>query len=460
MGVVELGRRSLTFALGGLAYKGVALLTLPVLARILTPAQLGLLDLAAVLATLVGLVAILGTDQGVAFLEPRSEHDAQVWSSALLLLTVLAGAGVAGAVLFGSDLAAFMTGDAGNGPLVVAAALYGWVVALTITALNAIRLHATPRTYAVASFVVVTAEMSAALFVAWRLESPVPVMVLAWAAAALVVSLPLLARYIPNLGTPRASTMHRLISFGVPLVPAAVAWLIGDAWIRGTVARSLELGALGEYGIASRITSVAVLAATGFAVAWQPYIFRSPAREMTRRTEGTIVAVIMGLGVIAAVLTLLSPEIVGVIAGDRYAGASSVVAPLAGGAIAFGTFSLLAGTTAASGVTRRVGLAAVIGMTVQMATVGLFVAGFGLVGAGLASVLGYVAAVGTLLPSHRSVLTGSAGRALAVAVISVVLVLVLADLSHVWPTWMRLVLALAAVTTTAVTLLVRRKGGW
>ena len=69
---LQLGRASVTYALGGLAYKGVALLSVPILARLLTPAQLGLLDLAVVLASVVALAVAIGMDQGIPFLEPRS----------------------------------------------------------------------------------------------------------------------------------------------------------------------------------------------------------------------------------------------------------------------------------------------------------------------------------------------------------------------------------------------------
>jgi hypothetical protein len=83
-----------------------------------------------------------------------------------------------------SALGALLTGDAANAPVVVAAALYGWVTALTATAMNAIRLHGTARAYAVASFMVVTVEMTAALTLAWVVDAPVALMVLGWAGGA------------------------------------------------------------------------------------------------------------------------------------------------------------------------------------------------------------------------------------------------------------------------------------
>lgn len=459
MGVVALGRRSLTYALGGLAYKGVALLALPILARILSPAQLGLLDLAAVLATMVGLVAVLGTDQGVAFVEPRSDLAAGVWSSALVIVSAIAGGLLLLAVLVGESLAALLTGNPENSSVIVAAAVYGWVFALTLTALNAIRLHGSPRTYAMASFAVISAEMAAALLIAWQVASPVGLMVLGWAAAALLVTIPLLVRFVPGFHRPRAATVRRLVSFGAPLVPAAVAWLIGDAWIRGVVARGLDLDALGEYGIASRIAGVALLAATGFAVAWQPYMFRSPSEEVRQRAASTLPSVILGLGLLAVGLALLAPEIVLVVAGDAYAGAVDVVAALSAGAVALGIFSLLAAVTAAEGGTPRVGFAALAGMAVQFVAAPLLVTNMGLSGAGIASLCGYALALALLATAHRELLRRGSPLIVAAATGLVAAGLIVAHLLQDWHVVIRIALLLAlAVGTVAAAAVARRSG--
>ena len=59
--LLGLARQSAVYALGGFAYKGLAILAVPLLARLLSPAELGLLDAAAITASLLGLVAGLGT---------------------------------------------------------------------------------------------------------------------------------------------------------------------------------------------------------------------------------------------------------------------------------------------------------------------------------------------------------------------------------------------------------------
>src|SRR5688572_29348756 len=249
IGMASLSRRSLVYSLGGLAYKGVALLTIPLLARLLSPAALGLLDFAAVLASLIGLIAVLGTDQAVAYHESRTESQAGLWGSAFAITATGAAVILIAASIFQTPLAQTLTGDPANASVVVAAAVYGGAIAPSALALNAVRLRGTPRAYAIASFLLITSEMAFALAIVWLVTEGVAVIVLAWAAGALVVLVPLLVRYLPAIARPRMATVRGLLTFGAPLAPVAIAWLVGDSWIRATLAREVELSALGEYGI-------------------------------------------------------------------------------------------------------------------------------------------------------------------------------------------------------------------
>lgn len=397
IGILSLGARSLTYALGGLAYKGVAIIAVPILARLLTPAELGVLDFAAVLATIVGLTAALGSDQAVAYLEPRSGADVGVWSSTLVLIGAITAAFVALALLAGEPVVTWLGTEQTSRAVILAAAAYGGVIALAATTLNAIRLHGSPRAYALASFAIVTVEMAAAITAAGLLNAPIAVMVAAWAVGALVVSVPLLVRYMPSLGAPRRSTIARIAAFGAPLVPAAVAWLVGDAWIRSVIARSLEPDALGQYGIAFRIASVAVLAVTGFGVAWQPYIFRTSGDQVHARAGNLLPVLVLGLGAGSALLTVLAPEIILLAGGDAYLEGRRAVAPLSAGAVMLGVFVLSAAVVAAGGSTRHVAIAALGGMGAQIVGATVLVSSAELFGAGVASLLGYLVAVGLLI---------------------------------------------------------------
>lgn len=425
----QLGRASLTYAFGGLAYKGVALLSVPILARLLSPAELGLLDLAAVVASIVGLTVAVGTDQSVAFHESRSPtlDRMDLWSSALLLVASGGVVAVALGVLLAQPAAALLTGRSGEGSLIIAASLYGAVMAISAFALVVIRLRSSLRTYAAASFLIVVAEMVAALSVAWLVADPVPMMVLAWAGGSAAISIPLLVRHLPRLHRPRASTVRRLVTYGGPLVPATVAWLIGDAWIRASLARAGDLAALGEYGIAYRIASVLGLLVTGLGVAWYPYISRSPHGYVRERSGQALVVGTGTLGAVAVAIAILSPEVIGVVAGEAYAGARHAVGPLLGAMVVLGVFTLARGVIGTSGSTLKIAMAAGLGLATQVVVAYPLVESMGVAGAGVASLLGYAAAATLALVSSGS-LTARSWVAFGSVALTVVVLLVGAQL--------------------------------
>lgn len=439
-----LGRASLTYALGGFAYKGVALLSVPILARLLSPAELGLLDFAAVLASLVGLTAAVGSEQAIAYLEPRAADVRRIWGSALGVVAMFATVLVILIAVAAGPLAAAVVGDRDQAPLVTASAGYGVVVALTVLALTAVRLHGSPRAYALASFAIVTAEMAAAVTVAAVAASPVVLMVVAWAAAATVIAIPVLVRFAPRPSAPDPATMRRLATYGLPLVPAAIAWLVGDAAIRGALARFAEPAALGEYGVASRLVSVLALAVTGFGVAWHPYIYRSPTLAVAERASHALPRIAFVLLVGAAGLTLLAPELIAIIAGDPYLAARTAIPPMAVGVMATGVVVLVGAVVGASGSTRRMAAAALLGAGTQLVVAPAAVGSMGLAGAAWTSLLGAAVAAAFLLAGMRSLWRNRAG------VIGLGVLLLAVLLLGVGTSAMGLPLALRVVAVTAL----------
>lgn len=410
-----LGRASLTYALGGIAYKGVALLAMPVLARLLMPAELGLLDLAAIVATLIGVVVSFGTDQSIAYWEQRSEAPANIWGAALALIGTGVVAGIALVLILRAPLAQWLTGSADAETAIAAAGVYGAVMAISALTLLTVRLRGVPRTYAVASFLIIGAEMSAALAVAWLVDDPVPWMVVAWSVGAAAVAIPFLVRHLPRVERPELTSIRRLARYGAPLIPITMAWLVGDLWIRGMLGRSSELALLGEYGIAYRIASGLGLLVTGLGVAWYPYLYRSSGDALGKALSLMPPAILTLTG-LAVVIVLLAPEIIAIVAGDAYSGARTVVAPLSAAMVTLGVFVLIAGMIGSRGTTALIGLAAIVGMLVQMAAATWLIPSGGLTAAGIASLLGYLAATFVGVVVVRNHLFGTAGLPVIAAI--------------------------------------------
>jgi O-antigen/teichoic acid export membrane protein len=441
-----LAGRTLTYALGGLAYKGIALVTVPILARLLAPDELGLLDAAAVMATIIAILAGMGTEQAVAWLQPRIEDEHQLWGAAVGVVAICALVLIAVVAFAREPIAALLTGNQDHSAVFVAAAAYGAVMAFTAIGLNAVRLRATPRHYAVASFLVVAGEMSVGLLIAWRLTTPVFAMLLGWAAASAMVTVAIFRLHVPRIARPSAAIVDRLVRFGAPLVPAAIAWVVGDVAIRSAIARGTDLGVLGQYGIAFRIATVLAILVTGFAVAWQPYLYRSTAAEVLPRARRAAPVLIAVLGAIAIGLTLLAQEIVELVAGTQYMGAVSAVPGLAGSMVALGLFQLTATLSGAKAGTRAVAVAALIGALVQVVAAFVLVARLGITGAALASLLGYLVAAASLTWATRLVSHVAGGSLFVAAAFIVAAGLGLAS----WLMWSPLGIRLGVAFITAI----------
>ena len=428
-------RSSVTYAAGSFAYKGIALVTAPVLARLLSPSELGLLDLAVVLASTVMIIAGLGLDQATARLQPIVKDDRRIWSGVIAASSIAIALTVVAFALASSALAYLFTGSSDRADLVTAASLYGGGMAVSTIGLNTVRLRGAASRYSVVAFAIVTAEASVAILWAALARQPVVPIVIVWAAIAVGSGCALLAWVGPRIVQPDRRVIGSLLRFGLPLVPATLAWVGGDLAIRATLARANDLTALGQYGIAARIVSLLSMGIVGFTLAWHPFLYRASAASaasMARRAAHQL-TLLLALG--AIVISLFAREVVIVVAGAPYLPAAMGVAPLSAAAVLFGLFSLLSAVAGRENRTMAVGLASLVGAGVQVVGA-LLLAGTGIVGAALASLVGTLVASLGLLLYLRLLLRGWPVSPWLPAV--VLPVLVAATLGQALPTMIRL----------------------
>ena len=379
---------SVQYALGGLAYKAVALLSVPILARLLVPADLGMLDLAVVVALVVAITGAVGLENALARLDAEEPANARLWGSAgLLLILGVAIVGGAGLTL-SAPLAALLLGSSTNAAVISAGVVYGCVLAFSTMGLNAVRLQQRPRRYAVYGFLIVAAEMATALALA-AAGASVPVIILGWAAASALGAAILIVREVPRMGRPSTALVRRLTLFGLPLVPAGLVWIVGDLGVRALIAHQEGLVALGLYGIAGRLTSVIQLMVVGFGLAWHPFLYRANGDQARRLGATASVGLIAGLGSLAMILTALSPEVVGIVAGPGYENAVMVVAGLSAAMVLFGVITAATAVLGVRYAVRSVALASAGGAVIQVLLAAIVVPPLGLAGAGVAVAVGY-----------------------------------------------------------------------
>ena len=399
-GLRDVLRYSLTYMTGSVAYKAVALLAIPVLARLLSPSELGLLDLAALISSIVSLTAGVGLDTAVARLQP-SEGAGRLWTTAAGTLFVAAAVSVVVGLGAAGFLAAWLMGSASHTGLVAAAVVYGVVLAGVGFALTFVRLTDRPGVYARYAFLLVLAQMGVGIAIASVVSQPITAMVWGWTAASLVgLGFLFWRERMPKGGFDRALAT-RLARFGAPLVPAAVVWILGDLGIRAVIANESTLEALGSYSVAARIVSVMGLFVAAFALAWHPYVFRLSRDRVAGETQRAMIQLIGGMGIIAILISSIAREGVLIVAGPAYGQAVGAVPAMAGSMVVLGVLTLLSGVIALERGTATVAVSSGLGALVQVAAAFLFVPSAGLAGGAVATAAGYTAATVVLLQSAR-----------------------------------------------------------
>jgi O-antigen/teichoic acid export membrane protein len=376
------------YVAGSLAYKLVAFLAVPVLARLLSPAELGLLDLTVVTAGMIAIIAGGGLDHAVARFEQQQHSAGRLWITALAAFATIGVLVGVLAILAAPAVMSWAAGAMDDPSLLSLATGYGISMAMMATAMNVVRLRAGAKRYAVIAFCLLTLEMATAIALAVA-GFTVQAILAGWIALSAFGSLAVAAVHLPRLSSLDPALYRRLIAFGLPLVPAAVAWHVGEVGIRASIAGTGDLAGLGAYGVAHRITSVLAIAVSGFALAWQPLVYRADGSQQriiaSRGVAMTVGAVAIG----ALVVSGVARELIVLIGGAGYLRGADVVALLGLAAVFSGAFSLL---TVLAGVENRtliVAASAGVGVLVQIVGAVALVPAGGLLGAAAASVAGY-----------------------------------------------------------------------
>jgi O-antigen/teichoic acid export membrane protein len=392
-----LARQTLAYGLSGLIVPLVGLITLPIFARVFTRSQYGILEL----ATTTGTVALTITDLGMmaatlrSFYDYRDDQEPERQNVALtgFLTTSTAALTAAGLmILFRNQLSKAIFGDPGLETVVV-------LTALGVPALNTWRyvsevMRIKRQAFYYLALSVIAATISTVLGVVgvlaldWRVKGVIVAGLIA-AVVSAVGGLVVIRRSLA--GRFSRGHLRRMLAFGLPLVPAALS-----AWALALVDRIIlahigTLSQVGQYAIANRLAMLLALGMTAFLFALTPFLFsvyaEHPGQEKAARGRTlTYLVFILSLG--GLVVTLFAKEIIDIVA-PKFNDAYLAVGPLVLGTIAYGIAQLL--VTGIS-LARRTTLLAGFAILAAAVNIGLnfaLIPPIGIVGAALATTVGY-----------------------------------------------------------------------
>ena len=383
-------RDSFVYGLATVLVRAVSILLVPVLTRLLAPADYGAIDILAVFTGFVSVIVSLEIVQAVARFYPdsTSRDDRIGYASTSLWFAVI---GYTGFLIVGEALAApiarGLLGGVDRTDIVRVALVALWGNGVFYVAQSQLRWRLLARRYAVSSIVYSVVSMGTGVLFVLAGSGVVGVFggQIVGASAGIALSLGALRteyRFIIDRAKLRA-----MLAFSAPLIPSSLGVLVTLYIDRIAINTLLGLSELGLFGIGFRLASVITLLSLGVQSALTPLIYthhralQTPAaiaRIFRFYVAGTIV-VSLGLG-------LFARELLAFLTTPAYAG-GAVVVPLLAPALCLSGMYIFAPGPA---IAKRTGLIAGInlgGAALNTALNLLLIPAVGILGAAAATLV-------------------------------------------------------------------------
>jgi O-antigen/teichoic acid export membrane protein len=379
---------------GRLALQLVSFITLPILTRVFTPAEYGIVETITTFVSIVGVFAALALNSAA----QRSYYDhaddsvrerrlvvstglwtTLAWSTALSLALLLAS----------GPLSELFFGTRDHADLIALALL---IVPLTIATTylqDVLRLFQQPGRYVLVSvllsgltiafvlwFVVVEDRGLLGIYLGGLLAAPVP-LVVAW----------LLVRRMVALEFSR-SDARVMLAYALPLLPVAAATWITQLADRFFLLHFTSTAEVGLFGVGNRLANVLMLAVIAFGVAWSPFALDLYSRDRDRERgvrARAFAAVGITLGFGAVVLGVWAREFFRIVTDPAFEDAYKVVGLLLGSVVAFGLCGVTMTAITITRQTKYFAYYAAYTTALSLALNFILIPPFGMVGAAVAS---------------------------------------------------------------------------
>jgi O-antigen/teichoic acid export membrane protein len=387
------------YQFGDIVAKGIALVTIPLYTRHISPAGYGAANS---LLTAVILASIfLRVGVGEAFIrfyfddqdEQRRTRIARTATATVAWTTTLASLL---ALVFSSAISKLLLGY--RDPLLIDCAIVGlWSFTNIEMAYAQLRVDERARAYVFASGanVAMTVIFTVALVVIAGQGARGLLLGNFGASAIVVLGLWWTLRKRFSLRI-RFDDLRAMLRFGLPTVPADASVYALQVADRFYIYRSYSHAAAGEYSVALQFATVVFVIVRGFQYAWPPlaYSIESDA-EAARLYSIVTTYFVLATGIVVAAVALLGRWIVRLLAAPQYFGAHAALPWLALAWTLYGLYQVMIVITGRARATSRNLPAALAGLLVNIALLLWLVphggAGLGIAGAGIALCGAYVA---------------------------------------------------------------------
>jgi len=394
--LLRLLKHSIIYGFGVVISQVVGFFLIPVYTRYLTPADYGGLEIFQTTLSILGIIFVMGLT-GALFRSYFNYDDEEkrktvvgtvflflTGTSFLFLLILMALAGNFSALFFSS----------------VEYTFYFRVIFLTlffdvgiVIAFSVLRAREESKKYAV--FVLIRFLVTAGLNILFVvvLHKGVLGILLGGLIAAFLLYCILLRSIVKNAKLSFSiAELKEMLSFGLPLVPASLAaWIMtmADRYFLKFLSTSTELGlySLGyKFGMV-----VQVLIVAPFILAWAPFLWSTAKAKNAKEIYSSVLTYfVVAAMVVALVLSVLSKEVLEVMAAPTFYGAYKVIPLIAVSYVLYGCYQILAIGITLEKKTKYLALIVGVGAVVNLGLNYLLIPSYGMMGAAVATVISYV----------------------------------------------------------------------
>jgi len=365
-------RDGLVYSVASVVIGASGVILMPLLTRRLGPADYGVLDLCQLLATVAALLATGEIQQGLArYLHEAEGGRAALCRTALTATAVGAALGCAAIAVAAGPLAQLLTGSTAHSGAVRLAAQNLLLGALFAALHRQLRWGLRPFAYLAVAVLLATTTTVVTITL---LKTGLGLHAALWGQAAGFAAGGILAAVLVrhDFAGPFAwSWLRRMLAFSAPLVVSSLGMIALTHANRQLLGWLIALTEVGIYGAAWRITGLVTVCLGGFLGAVTPLIYAH------YRQQGAPDQIVRMLGLFLAtaltgwaLLCVLAPQVVGILAGSRFQPASGLVPALVIAAIWASLYVFFPGLD----ITKRTWRIAAINVTAGLVNVGLCLA--------------------------------------------------------------------------------------
>lgn len=330
----QLLRDSVIYGVAGILARATLLILLPVYTRFLSPAEIGALDLLAILVSFANVIVALEVAQGFAryYAEELDEQKRRSYAATAFWFTAAAYAVFAAAgLVLAPVIAQVLLGSSAYVLSVRLALLVSWLTGMQLILLSQLRFGLRPSQYVIVSLTQtgLSVLFSIILVVGFRLGLPgvFDGQIVGYGVSAVLG----IAFARGSLGMrPNAYQLREMLRFSLPLVPSSVGVYVTQSIDRLSINALMGLAEVGLFGVGYRVAQSVSLLIVGVQLALTPLVYGRYQEPETPEELARIFRYFVVLALLVCCgLSLLAPYLIEILATGQFDASISVIPLLA-----------------------------------------------------------------------------------------------------------------------------------